>query len=95
MGNQGFHGEARAPANKPSIVQERNKAAISYVNASTQVSDIESVYHSNLQRDTGVTPSVTLHCSDDIIHAVSSFQKLSSSDRRKSVRHQRLIAAVV
>ena len=36
MGNQGFHGEARAPANKPSIVQERNKAAISYVNASTQ-----------------------------------------------------------
>ena len=44
MGNQGFQGEARAPA-QSSIVQERNKATISYLNATTQVSDIESVLY--------------------------------------------------
>ena len=36
MGNQGFNGEARAPA-QSFIVQERNNAAISYLNATTQV----------------------------------------------------------
>ena len=38
MGNQGFQGEARAPA-QSSIVQEGNKVGISYLNATTQVSD--------------------------------------------------------
>ena len=38
MGNQGFQGEARAQV-QSSIVQERNKTAISYLNATTQVGD--------------------------------------------------------
>ena len=42
MGNQGFQGEARAPA-QSSIVQERNKAAISTLNATIQVRDNENV----------------------------------------------------
>ena len=43
MGNQGFQGEARAPA-QSSIVQERNKAAIFSLNATTQVSDNENAH---------------------------------------------------
>ena len=43
MGNQGFQGEARAPA-QSSIVRERNKAAASYLKATTQVSDNENVH---------------------------------------------------
>ena len=38
MGNRGFQSEARAQV-QSSIVQERNKAAVSYPNATTQVSD--------------------------------------------------------
>ena len=37
MGNQGFQGEARAPA-QSSVVEEMKKAANSYLNATTQVS---------------------------------------------------------
>ena len=44
MGNQGFQGEARAPA-QSSIVQERNKAAISNLNAPMKVSDNENVHY--------------------------------------------------
>ena len=44
MGNQEFQGEPRAPA-QSSIVQERNKAAISNLNATTQVSDDENVHY--------------------------------------------------
>ena len=44
MGNQGFQGEARAPA-QSSIVQGRNEAAIFILNASTQVSDNENVHY--------------------------------------------------
>ena len=44
MGNQRFQGEERAPA-QSSIVQERNTPAISYLNATTQVSDNESVHY--------------------------------------------------
>ena len=43
MGNQEFQGEARAPA-QSSIVQERNKAAIFNLDATTQVSDNENLY---------------------------------------------------
>ena len=35
MGNEGFQGEAQAPA-QPSIVQERNKAVIPNLNATIQ-----------------------------------------------------------
>ena len=44
MGNQGFQGGARAPA-QSSIVQGRNKAANSYLNVTTQVSDNENVHN--------------------------------------------------
>ena len=44
MGNQGFLGEARAPA-QSSIVQERNKAAISNLNATTQMNGKENVHY--------------------------------------------------
>ena len=44
MGNQGFQDEARAPA-QSSIVQERNKAAISNLNATTQVIGHETVWY--------------------------------------------------
>ena len=44
MGNQGFQGETRAPA-QSSIVQERNKAAVSNLNANIQVSGNESVHY--------------------------------------------------
>ena len=52
-GKRGFQGEARAQI-QSYIVQERNKAVISYLKATTQASD-------NLRKDTGVTPSVTSH----------------------------------
>ena len=44
MGNQGIQVEARAPA-QSSIVQDRNEAAISNLNATTQVSDNENVHY--------------------------------------------------
>ena len=44
MGNQEFQGEPRAPA-QSTIVQERNKAAISNLNATTQVIDNENVHY--------------------------------------------------
>ena len=63
MGNQGFQGDARAQV-QSSIVQERNKTAISYLNATnTSVRLRERVLYANLRRDTGVTPSVTSHLS--------------------------------
>ena len=44
MGNQEFQGEARAPI-QFSIMKERNKATISYLNATTQMSDNERVHY--------------------------------------------------
>ena len=60
MGNQGFQGEARAPA-QSSIVQEGNAVAISYINATTQVSDNACIIGKPTRRDNGVTRSVTSH----------------------------------
>ena len=44
MGNQGFQGEARARFSRLSC-EERNKAAISNLNATKKVSDNENVHH--------------------------------------------------
>ena len=44
MGNQGCQGEARAPAQSP-VVQERNKAAICNLNATTKVNENENVHY--------------------------------------------------
>ena len=44
MGNQGFQGEARAPA-QSSIVQARNTADTSNLNATIQVSGNENVHY--------------------------------------------------
>ena len=62
MGNQEFQGEPRAPA-QSSIVQERNKAAISNLNATTQVSDNENVHHRQTYGGTPVSYPCLLYTS--------------------------------
>ena len=58
MGNKGgFTARHERRLSRPSC-KERNKAAISNLNATIQVSDNENVHYS---RDTGVIPSVTSH----------------------------------
>ena len=45
MGNKGFQGEVRAPGSVAVVQKERNKAAISNLYATKQVSDNENVHH--------------------------------------------------
>ena len=66
MGNQGFQGEVRAPA-QSSIVQERNKAeaTISNFNATTQVRDNKSVHFPLPGRSRKTRPVRLVHHRDD------------------------------
>ena len=61
MGNQGFHGEATSPRFSLLCTVKVYSYYI-YLYATKQVSDNENLHHRQTsRRDTGITPSVTLH----------------------------------